>query len=175
MAITKNSITQKELRRMLEYSPEKGRFTWLESRRKVAKGDVAGCASTRGDGKTYRFIGVKGALYLEHRLAWLYQTGSWPVQIDHIDGNGENNKWSNLRNVSPKQNQQNKRLQSNNTSGATGVRWRKNERTWEAYIKDNQRYLYLGCFRNFERAVQARLEAEKLYGFHKNHGSDRPL
>jgi len=43
-----------------------------------------------------------------HRLAWLLQTGSWPSnEIDHINGVRDDNRWSNLRDVSRAVNMQN--------------------------------------------------------------------
>jgi len=41
---------------------------------------------------------------------------------------------------------------------------------WEAYVKINGKKKYLGRFKTYTDAVKAREEAERQYGFHKNHG-----
>lgn len=58
--------------------------------------------------------------------------------VDHIDGNRQNNHSSNLRWVTNQQNQLNKKTQTNNTSGITGVRHRvKNGKNiWVAMWED---------------------------------------
>ena len=77
-------------------------------------------------------INIGKKKYRLHRLAFLYMTGELPSgDIDHIDANGLNNKWSNLRDVSRSINRRNARIPSNNTSGVTGVNWNKTLIKWE--------------------------------------------
>jgi hypothetical protein len=52
-------------------------------------------------------------------------------------------------------------IQSNNTSGITGVYW--NKEKWNAIIIKNRKRIYLGSFINKDDAIKARLEAEKKY------------
>ncbi len=59
-----------------------------------------------------------------------------------------------------------------NTSGVTGVTWDKSNNRWIAQIVIDGRHKKLGRFTDFSKAVDARKNAEVLYGFHKNHGKD---
>jgi hypothetical protein len=55
-----------------------------------------------------------------------------------------------------------------NTSGKTGVRFRKDRGKWTARISYQNKNISLGCYETFEDAVKARQEAElKYYGFTK--------
>ena len=54
-------------------------------------------------------------------------------------------------------------IRSNNTSGVTGVTWRKNANRWCAEIGFKGKHYYLGLYARFEDAVQARKEAEEKY------------
>lgn len=80
----------------------------------------------------YLKVQIGGVRVLNHRLAWRLHTGAWPVgEIDHIDGDGSNNRIANLRVVSSSQNKMNRGRQRNNTSGEAGAcfdialsRWR---------------------------------------------------
>lgn len=83
--------------------------------------------------------------------------------IDHINSNTSDNRKSNLRTATKSQNGMNRDLQSNNTSGNTGVYWNKRTSKWIAYITVNGEYIYLGSFNNFEDAVKARKVAEDEY------------
>lgn len=94
--------------------------------------------------------------------------GYWPNCIDHIDHDGLNNKWYNLRNTTRAENQKNRRLQANNTSGITGVYRYGNK--WVARIKVNRIQINIGTYADFSDAVYARKSAEKEHGFHENHG-----
>lgn len=55
------------------------------------------------------------------------------------------------------------RLQSNNTSGVTGVIWNKAREKWEAKIRFKNKIYYLGRYKNKEDAIKARKEAEEKY------------
>lgn len=88
--------------------------------------------------------------------------------IDHINGERNDNRKENLRIPEGKYsfdsyNQMNKGLQSNNTSGTTGVTWHKRDGVWEVYISINKKQIYLGRYLDIEDAIQARKEAEKKY------------
>lgn len=82
-------------------------------------------------------------------------------QIDHINHKRYDNRKNNLRIVTNSQNSMNKGLQSNNTSGVTGVSFYNN--MWNAEIRYNQKKYYLGSFDNKEDAIKARKEAEEKY------------
>lgn len=169
-------LTVERVRELLNYDPETGLFTWKHSRGTARKGNLAGYARTTQQGKTYWVIRMDRVSHLAHRLAWVWMYGTVPEdQIDHVDGNGTNNAIANLRTVSLSENMKNKRKQANNTSGVTGVSWEKNSSKWEVRIMIGGKSVYFGRYADFQQAVSIRKKAETLYGFHSNHGSDRPL
>ncbi len=171
-------ITQEQLKEVLHYCPETGVFTWLVgNKRRVHAGDVAGCVNRRKQcGKSYRHVGVHNREYLAHRLAFLYMTGEFPEnEVDHKDGDGLNNIWTNLRAVTGLENHKNMRKPASNTSGTVGVYWCKQTRKWQSQISYAGRQVTLGRFHDKEDAIAARKAAEVLYGFHENHGTERPL
>jgi hypothetical protein len=60
-------------------------------------------------GTGYIWTGVAGGRYLNHRLAWLYMTGSMPDScVDHVNGITDDNRWCNLRAATVRQNQLNR-------------------------------------------------------------------
>ena len=154
-------ITAERLKELLHYEPETGIFTWkVRTANQVKVGDVAGCP----DGRGYLLIQLQSRLYRAHRLAWLYVYGEWPKdQIDHINRIRSDNRIANLRDVSHKQNNQNKSKPSNNTSGHPGVVWHKRISKWQVKIKHNYKYIHLGYYTNIEDAIAARKAAEKIY------------
>jgi len=85
------------------------------------------------------------------------------VVIDHIDRNPLNNKRENLRITTQAKNSINKSIQSNNTSGVTGVVWNSANRNWNAQIKLNRKNINLGVYKNFDDAVKARQDGELKY------------
>jgi hypothetical protein len=154
-------ITQARLKEVLSYCPDNGIFT------KRITGKAFGNSHNRGYLKGY----VDGATYLLHRLAFLYVTGSFPNdQVDHINQDKKDNRWANLRDVSHSENHKNMPMQSNNSSGVTGVHYAKNKGTWVAYIKVNNKRKHLGSFLEKGEAVQARCSAMQDHNFHVNHG-----
>ena len=148
-------LTQKRLKEVLDYSPSTGEFKWLKSGRRGWAGKTAG-----GYSRGYRVIRVDDTLYFAHHLAWLYMYGVIPDMIDHINRVKDDNRIANLRLSDKRLNSYNRGLQTNNTSGITGVSWSKNMSKWEAYIWKKQKKIKLGYFADFEDAVAARAEAE---------------
>ena len=151
-------ITQHQLREILSYDPESGAFVWLVTRGKARKDAAAGF--TRRD--RYIEIGIDGALYFAHRLAWFYVHGRWPIQqIDHINGIRGDNRIANLREASNAQNLQNlRKASSNSKSGFLGVSLRKSRGKWRAEIVIEGRKKHLGYFDSSEEAYAAYLAAK---------------
>lgn len=87
------------------------------------------------------------------------------IQIDHINGNGLDNRKANLRIATSSQNRRNlSRLKSNNTSGFRGVT--KHGNGWRARISaGNGKKITLGTFKNCIDAARAFDKAAlELYG-----------
>lgn len=170
-------ITQEYLKELFDYDPEIGRFFRKVSRSNRTKvGDEAGWLSALRDGKRYRQISIDGQIYYAHRLVFLYVEGAFPPElVDHVNGNGLDNRYSNLRKVSPVENNQNTRLRKDNKSGCTGVSWYKRDEMWEVRIKVGSKYKFIGRFKSYSDAVKARHEASKTNNYSDNHGVDRPL
>lgn len=154
-------LTQLELKKYLHYDPETGIFTWkIFSNTQVKIGDIAGCLSKK-DG--YIYIGMKGKLYLAHRLAWLYATGKIPKDmIDHKDGVRNNNRFNNLREANKSQNAQNRIASTNkNKSGYLGVSLHSSNKKYCAYITVDGKCKNLGSFTTPELAHEAYLTAKR--------------
>lgn len=160
----KNHITYERANQLLRYEPETGKLFWKErpSRSKVIVGERAGCTAPDG----YRVVKVDGVIYKEHRIAWLLMTGVLPTcDIDHVDRCRSNNRWNNLR-LAPnnaKDNLQNTKRPTNNTSGVKGVSWNKALCKWAASIKAGGKPVFLGYYFDFFEAVCARKSAELVY------------
>lgn len=76
------------------------------------------------------------------------------VHIDHINGNGLDNRRSNLRVATPSQNSANRRKIANATSPYKGVYWQKNRR-WRAVLTVDRRHISLGMFDDPADAARA--------------------
>lgn len=160
------TFTQAELLEVLEYRPLTGDITYrVDTQRKVV-GELATMQHIEG----YLIVEIGKKQYLAHRLAWFMVHGAWPIQIDHEDHNRTNNKLTNLRDVSSRENQLNTSISNNNTSGVTGVRLLPSGR-YAAFITVNRKQLSLGTYDTIGGAAQARKQAEQQHGFHINHGS----
>lgn len=88
------------------------------------------------------------------------------LMIDHINGDGIDNRRSNLRAVTTSENNRNVvGAQRNSTSGLRGVSFMRDRSKWRAQIKAGGRYINLWDFASKEDANKARLKAEReLWG-----------
>lgn len=181
-----STITQEYLKECFDYNPDTGILTWKVRPRHHFKTDAsfkmmnkrlankqAGSifTSNRNKKKTYYWgTRLKNKSRLIHRLIWKMIFNEWPEVIDHIDGNGLNNRLSNLRNVSKLENQKNHSIHSHNTSGIMGVSFVSGRNKWESYISKNNKKINLGIYFCFFEACCARKSAEYKHGYHTNHG-----
>ena len=117
------------------------------------------CWSLRKGYVSARNINVNGGVNM-HRLIMNAKDNE---DVDHIFHNITDNRKSKLRLVSDSQNQMNRIIPSNNTSGVKGVAWDKEYEKWVAYITVDKKSMKLGRFNKFEDAVKSRKDAENKY------------
>ena len=159
----KPALTQDRLKELLHYDPETGAFTWARSTsNRAAPGTIAGSRS-RGD---YVRITIDRRRCLAHRLAFLYMTGEYPPgSVDHVNRDRQDNRWGNLRPASASENEANKGLRRDNSSGHRGVCWHKPLGKWVAGGRLAGRAIHLGVFSNLaEAAAAAKAWREKVFG-----------
>lgn len=157
------TLTYDRLREVLNYDAMTGVFTWrTKTSRKVIVGREAGTLKPSG----YVSIRIDGKAYYAHRLAWCYAYGNWPdEEVDHIDGIKTNNRISNLRQASRKQNMEN-RVQPLGASGYRGVCWLEANQKWRATIVHNKKNIYLGLFDTAEEASAMYRDAAAFFHTH---------
>ena len=158
-------LTQEELKEYFEYNKDTGVFIWKVSRGQSKKGKIAGNLGNKG----YIQIRLKGKSYQAHRLAWLYEFGSFPsVDLDHKDRDKTNNMISNLREVSSMQNSQNRSISTLNKTGVIGVMFlneKRRKKRYVAHIKHKGKNIRIGYFLTLEEATKARKNKEIELGF----------
>ncbi len=160
-------LTQKELKEWVNYDKETGLFVAVKKSKGRNVGDVCGSKIKTG----YLRFNVCGVLNYSHRLAFLYMTGEFPAnEIDHINHIKNDNKWSNLRQVTHKENHKNRPMYKNNKIGCFGIKKPKGEKKWVAIMYDDGKEIRISSHKNKIDAINARRQAEIEYGFHKNHG-----
>lgn len=128
-------------------------------------GCEAGCVEINRN-TSYRRICAFGWRVRAHRLAWLLFYGHWPVgEIDHVDGDGLNNRMINLRCVTRSQNQRNRRVGKKNRSGVLGVSWESKSSMWQVHIRIDGKRKRLGRFKQLKDAAAARSAAAEANGY----------
>lgn len=85
------------------------------------------------------------------------------MEVDHINGNSLDNRRSNLRLASRRQNMANIHAQKKNILGLKGVRFKKDHNKYISYIKVNYKQKFLGYFDDPITAAKAYNEAAKEY------------
>jgi hypothetical protein len=155
-------MTIDDLRKLISYDPETGQFVRLVKKHGWASN---GSVNARG----YRLISVGGMRPAAHRLAWALHFGEWPKgEIDHINGDRDDNRLVNLRDANREQNGRNRMNKRPNSTGFRGVR--RNGRGWQAQIRINGKSTGLGTYATPEKAAAAYRAASIKY-----HGEFSPF
>lgn len=94
-------------------------------------------------------------IYL-HRLVMNAPPG---VEVDHINGDGCDNRKANLRLCTSQENRWNIPQRRTNRSGFMGVSWHKRERAWRAQYSHRGKLTFLGYFDTPEAAHAAYVAA----------------
>lgn len=150
--MTTHILTQDEIKTQLHYNPETGIFTRLVNKRGCAKiGYIAGSFNKKSK---YIEVRVNGKLYVAHRLAWLYMTGSFPkIFIDHINRIRHDNRWINLREADYTQNNQNIPIRVGYRLTASGK--------YQARVTINSKTLNFGLYETKDEAINAYIKAKR--------------
>lgn len=163
-------LTQDYVRSILNYCPKTGNFHWRyrpdrnQAWNTRCAGKPTGTIGWAGKNKKkYILLRIDDVLHKAHRVAWLYIYGEMPLFIDHRDGDGINNAIDNLRNATRSQNQCNRGVQSNNTSGFKGVSYNKRLSKWHAYIKLENKRRHIGFYESVAAAKEAYSSAALKY------------
>lgn len=85
------------------------------------------------------------------------------LEVDHINHDKSDNRKENLRIVNRSQNNMNHSVRQNSRSKVAGVTWYERYNAWQASITVNKQCIYLGRYKDLEKAIQVRKEAEKKY------------
>src|SRR5699024_3118270 len=85
------------------------------------------------------------------------------VVVDHANGDSSDNRRSNLRLVTQSENNMNKIIQGNNTTGLAGIHWHSRDKIWTVYISVDNKRISLGRYYYLRNAVRARVDAEHKY------------
>ncbi len=155
-AAEKLPFSQEQLKKLIVYDPETGAIR----RRFILYGQIADITTKTTKG--YIKVKIRGKNYMAHRIAYFYMTGEEPEQVDHIDHDESNNKWSNLRAATNSQNNMNKGLQVNNSSGVRGIYWDKQKERWRAAIELNGVRINIGSFKEKDAAAAAVSEVMEI-------------
>ena len=151
-------LTIQRISELLDYNKDTGIFVWkIRTSNCIQIGDIAGGLNVDG----YLRIKIDGKKYFAHRLAWACVYGSWPVNdIDHIDGIRNNNRISNLRDVTRSVNLQNQhRANYDNKTGLLGVS--AHRKGFKAKIQIDGKEHCLGTYSTPEKAHEIYLEEKR--------------
>lgn len=157
--IKKELPSQEYLKEFFNYDNITGLFTWkIRTSNRINVGSIAGNENTIG----YIQIQLDKRNYLAHIFAWKYYYGIDPINdIDHINGIRSDNRIENLREATTIENNRNRRMQSNNTSGYKGVFYNKRDSNYYARAGLNGTYVSLGYFNTPEEASDAYIKFTK--------------
>lgn len=160
-------LTVARLQEVLRYNPKTGIFVWRINKFRHNGGGNAHKGARAGTiNNGYRRIKIDGVIYRAGRLAVLWMTGSFPpCDVDHINLDRSDDRWTNLRQATRSLNKANSKTQNRKFVPLKGVSWDKQKQKYCAYIRVNGRTINLGRFARAKDAHAAYgIAARKHFG-----------
>lgn len=165
----RKKITPAQIYEAFSYDPLTGKLTWKErpihhffsdTSARIWNTKHAGKETGHKCSSGYLSVNLWGFQFYVHRLAFVLMTGNWPEhQIDHVNGDRADNRFSNLRSATHKQNTHNAKKSKANTVGLKGVSQCPKCKTFRAQIYSDGKLTHLGTFKTKEEAHAAYAQA----------------
>ena len=158
MADKYSNLTQERLQQLYTYDPDTGLLMSRRHNRTVGYNHNG-----------YLVVELEKKHIRIHRIVWMIVHDRWPnPMLDHINGNRKDNRLCNLREVTSKQNLENRGASITKSglprSGYKGVHWNRFTKKWVASIGHDKKVIYLGSFTDPQKAFFAyRQVAQKLH------------
>jgi hypothetical protein len=144
------------------YNPFTGKLYYRKNGKLAAGTSTLDYRNYRGLTVRIRIHGkLKSVAYGRVVYAWL--TGTWPEKgyhVDHINHDSHDNRPWNLRCVTVRENNQNRRKQ-----GSPGIYWNKRLKKWQAQIRIHGEKVYLGVYKNESDALERYIQACDAQGY----------
>jgi len=118
---------------------------------------------------SYVYIRISGIKLEAHRIIMTMISGEFPSCVDHINGDGHDNRIENLREASNIKNARNQKLNCKSKYGIMGIGILPSGK-FRVRIGGGDNRVHLGLFDDFFEACCCRKSAEYAIGYHKNHG-----
>jgi len=150
-----NLPSQAALMAKFDYNPSTGKLTHKHNCRFHKAGSEAGNRTSKG----YISLWAIDGYYLAHRIIWKMIYNEEPPEVDHKNRVRDDNRLDNLKASDYFQNQQNR---AGARFGTVGIR-KSSPGRYQARITKNNKEIYLGSFKTFEEALEARTKAAKEY------------
>jgi HNH endonuclease len=150
----------------IKYEKETGLLYKIVKDKKICIGGVV----KNPRGKKYHSFYLNGKNVRTHQYIWEMHNGKIPsgLYIDHIDGDGTNNRLENLRLVTQGQNNKNRGINVNNQYGYKGVYFEKRfnlKNPWKVWIQsDGKVYTKSGFATPQDAARHYNQKALELHG-----------
>jgi len=143
-----------------------GELFWAD-RLKTKAATTRWAGKRAGDKKQngYWYVCLLGKRILQHRLIFALHHGYWPDEVDHIDGNTENNRIQNLREATSTSNSRNTKRRVDNSTGYSGIS-KLPYGSWRVRIGTT----HVGCYKTKEQAIVARSAFLSENGYTERHG-----
>jgi HNH endonuclease/AP2 domain len=155
-----------ELAEIVSYTPVEygSSLTWIVTRGRIRAGSIAGSVNCVTG---YWRIKHNHKNLQAHRVVWYLHHQEWPShEIDHINGNKNDNRIENLRIATRSQNLRNQSTPKKNKSGHKNVSFDPAKNKWLVRLSVNGKNKSIGRFAEISDAINAAIAARNKY-----HGS----
>jgi len=157
-------VTAEYLRENFEYNPVTGYVFRLKKIKGFDGKELVGDKHVLSGVNSCGYMNAKilGKCYPLHQIAWYMHYGSMPerpLEIDHINRIKTDNRICNLRAVSKRMNNMNKKFDLK--YGVPGVTWRKDVDRYVVKRRVNGKTVHAGFYDKLEDAVKAAKQLEK--------------